>query len=137
MSVVLSRPKKAGLAAVNRCKSIRLKTACLLFIVMLSVSETVFAEDAILSSNENTTLSGDGLTQMLDELNVYDNGFYHPEDEDLLKYNIRSAAENKASVKALDSLSPAERGEVARSLRKSMDLLNGVDSDGVYYFPGK
>ena len=137
MSVVLSRPKKAGLVAVNRRESIRLKTACLLFIVMLSVSETVFAEDAVLSSDENAALSGDGLTQMLDELNVYDNGFYHPADEDLLKYNIRSAAENKASAKALDSLSPAERGEVARSLRKSMDLLNGVDPDGVYYFPEK
>ena len=106
--------------------------------VFICVSAALAGEDAgAADSSEIPKASGDELTRMLDGLNVYDNGFYHPADEDLLKYNIRSAAENKASAKALDSLSPAERGEVARSLRKSMDLLNGVDHDGVYYFPEK
>jgi len=78
----------------------------------------------------------DELTRLLNDLNV-DNGFYHPADEDLLKYNVRSAAESRAGIKALEHVPEKERGEVARSLKKSMDLLNGVDPDGVYYFPEK
>jgi len=118
---------------VKLLKSGRLKTIAAFFFAVLVIAGKVFAED----SNPDTVSAGDDeLTQLLGELNVY-NGFYHPEDEDLLKYNIRSSAEVKASVKALNNVPAKERDETVNALKNSMDLMNGIDSSGVYYFPGQ
>ena len=109
----------------------------LFLVVSLLAAAPVGAEDVTKEKEPDAAVTADDeLTQLFNDLNV-NNGFYHPADEDLLKYNVRSAAESRAGIKALENVPEKERGEVARSLKKSMDLLNGVDPDGVYYFPEK